>query len=42
MARRHAFALVNEDPALTQASHHNIRQALLAKFGATLGLADVA
>jgi ATP-dependent DNA helicase RecG len=42
MARRHAFELVNKDPALTQPDHRNIRQALLAKFGGALGLADVA
>jgi ATP-dependent DNA helicase RecG len=42
MARRHAFELVNKDPALTQPEHHNIRRALLAKFSGSLGLADVA
>ncbi len=42
MARRHAFELVNEDPSLKQAEHYNIRRALLAKFGGSLGLADVA
>ena len=42
MARRHAFELVNKDPALKQAEHYNIRRALLAKFGGSLGLADVA
>ena len=42
MARRHAFELVNEDPSLKQAEHGNIRRALLAKFGGSLGLADVA
>jgi ATP-dependent DNA helicase RecG len=42
MARRHAFELVNQDPTLKQAEHYNIRRALLAKFGGSLGLADVA
>jgi ATP-dependent DNA helicase RecG len=38
MARKNAF----EDPMLTRPEHRNIRQALLAKFGDSLGLADVA
>jgi len=42
MARRHAFELVNKDPTLQQPEHCNIRRALLAKFGGSLGLADVA
>jgi len=42
MARRNAFELVSTDPMLTRAEHRNIRQALLAKFGDSLGLADVA
>jgi len=42
MARRNAFALVSEDPALIKPEHKNIRQALLNKFGSSLGLADVA
>ncbi len=42
MARRHAFKMVCDDPALTQAEHGNIRRALVAKFGDTLGLADIA
>ena len=42
MARRNAFELVLQDPMLTKSEHKNIRQALLAKFGDTLGLADVA
>ncbi len=41
MARKNAFDLVSEDPMLTRAEHKNIRQALLAKFGDSLGLADV-
>jgi ATP-dependent DNA helicase RecG len=42
IARRHAFKMVSDDPALTQAEHRNIRRALLAKFGDALGLADIA
>jgi ATP-dependent DNA helicase RecG len=42
LARRHAFALVSQDPALERAEHRNIRRALLAKFGGSLGLADIA
>jgi len=42
MARRHAFDMVSADPMLTRAEHKNIRQALIAKFGDSLGLADVA
>jgi len=42
MARKNAFELVAKDPMLTKAEHKNIRQALLAKFGDSLGLADVA
>ncbi len=42
MARKNAFELVSQDPMLTKAEHRNIRQALLAKFGDALGLADVA
>jgi len=42
MARRNAFELVRHDPMLTQPEHANIRRALLAKFGDSLGLADVA
>ena len=42
MARRHAFEMVSADPMLTKAEHKNIRQALIAKFGVSLGLADVA
>jgi len=42
MARRHAFEMVSADPMLTKAEHKNIRQALIAKFGDSLGLADVA
>jgi len=42
MARRNAFELVSEDPVLIKPQHRNIRQALLDKFGDSLGLADVA
>ncbi len=42
MARRHALDLVSKDPMLTQPQHRSIRQALITKFGDSLGLADVA
>jgi len=42
MARKNAFCLADSDPMLTKAEHKNIRRALLAKFGDSLGLADVA
>jgi len=42
LARRNAFELVRHDPMLTQPEHASIRRALLAKFGESLGLADVA
>ncbi len=42
MARKNAFELVSQDPMLMKTEHKNIRQALLAKFGDSLGLADVA
>jgi ATP-dependent DNA helicase RecG len=42
MARRCAFELVSADPMLTSPRRRNIRQALLTKFGDSLGLADVA
>ncbi len=42
MARRNAFELVRRDPMLTQPEHAGVRRALLAKFGDSLGLADVA
>jgi ATP-dependent DNA helicase RecG len=42
LARKNAFALVTQDPMLIQPEHKNIRRALLAKFGDSLGLADVA
>ncbi len=42
MARRCAFELVTQDALLTGPTHKNIRQALITKFGDSLGLADVA
>ena len=42
LARKNAFELVANDPMLTSADHKNIRQALVAKFGDSLGLADIA
>jgi ATP-dependent DNA helicase RecG len=42
MARKNAFEFASQDPMLTKAEHKNIREALLAKFGDSLGLADVA
>ncbi len=42
MARRSAFELVSQDAMLTIPHHRNIRQALLTKFGDSLGLADIA
>ena len=42
MARKDAFALASEDPMLTQARHREVRRALLAKFGESLGWGDVA
>lgn len=42
MARKHAFELASQDPMLTAPQHHNIRRTLVAKFGDSLGLADVA
>ncbi|UCG56005.1 MAG: ATP-dependent DNA helicase RecG [Phycisphaerales bacterium] len=42
MARKNAFELVSHDPMLTETEHRNIRRSLLAKFGDSLDLADVA
>ncbi len=42
MARKNAFELIWQDPMLASPEHKNIRRALLAKFGDSLGLADVA
>ena len=41
-ARKHAFEFAAQDPMLAQPGHRNIRRALVAKFGDTLGLGDVA
>ena len=42
LARKNAFELASSDPMLTQPEHHNIRHALIEKFGDKLGLVDVA
>jgi ATP-dependent DNA helicase RecG len=42
MARKNAFELVSSDPMLAKENHKNLRHALLARFGDSLGLADVA
>ncbi len=42
MARKHAFELASEDPMLTEAQHRDIRQMLLARFGDSIGLVDIA
>jgi len=42
LARKNAFALVGQDPMLTQPENRNIRSALIGKFGDKLGLVDVA
>jgi len=42
MARKHAFQLASADPMLTLPQHRPIRQTLLARFGESLGLADIA
>jgi ATP-dependent DNA helicase RecG len=42
LARKNAVELVSKDPMLKKTEHINIRRALLAKFGDSLGLADVA
>jgi len=42
MARKNAFELVSQDPMLERPEHGNIRQAMLAKFGDSLGLGDIA
>jgi ATP-dependent DNA helicase RecG len=42
MARKNAFELVSHDPMLTKADNKNIREALITRFGDSLGLADVA
>lgn len=40
-ARKHAFKLVNSDPMLIAEENKNIRSALLAKFGQSIGLANI-
>jgi ATP-dependent DNA helicase RecG len=42
MARNHALVLVSHDPMLLEPQHRNIRSALIAKFGDSLGLVDIA
>jgi ATP-dependent DNA helicase RecG len=42
MARKNAFEMVRCDPMLIKPEHKNIRQALVTKFGDSLGLADIA
>jgi len=42
IARRHAFRVVSQDPRLTASEHAAIRRAIVAKFGQSLVLADVA
>jgi ATP-dependent DNA helicase RecG len=42
MARKNAFELVSQDPMLERPEHRNIRRAMLAKFGDSLGLGDIA
>jgi ATP-dependent DNA helicase RecG len=41
MARKSAFEMVSEDPMLRNVEHKNIRRALLARFGDSIGLVDV-
>jgi len=42
MARKNALELAEKDPLMSDPKHKNIRNALLCKFGDTLGLVDVA
>lgn len=42
LARKDAFALVEQDAMLIKAEHKNIRKALIERFGDTAGLADIA
>ena len=42
MARKNAFEMVSSDPMLRNTEHKNIRRALLARFGESIGLVDVA
>jgi ATP-dependent DNA helicase RecG len=41
LARREAMKIIEDDPMLTKKHHLNIRKALIEKFGASIGLADV-
>lgn len=40
-ARKNAFEMVQEDPALSRLEHAALRRALIDRFGTALGLADV-
>jgi ATP-dependent DNA helicase RecG len=42
IARRHAFQVVVSDPTLARPEHRGIRRALIARFGNSLGLVDIA
>jgi ATP-dependent DNA helicase RecG len=42
MARKQAFEMTAADPMLLREEHRAIRQTLLARFGDSLGLADIA
>jgi len=42
IARRYAFQLVGSDPTLAKPEHRGLRRALIARFGNSLGLVDVA
>jgi ATP-dependent DNA helicase RecG len=41
LARRDAFALIQEDPALTNPAHSSLRRELILRFGERLGLVDI-
>ena len=41
LARRDAFAMIQDDPALTEPQHARIRAELIKRFGTKLGLVDV-
>ena len=41
LARKNAFELATNDPALLNPEHKNIRKALVEKFGDKIGLADI-
>jgi len=42
IARRYAFQVVLSDPTLSRLEHRSIRRAMIARFGNSLGLVDVA